>query len=224
LRLADAKLPTITWLAANNILFERRSHPWYRRLTGDLEITHRFIVTDPGSGGGVGGAIGCGMCGDSLGAPTPKGFPPIARYTMSQRAVTGSVLLAPGPHSVYYTRTILPAGKPLGLGECSEGINQAAVREDYLVPLSGLSESDVKASLHNETAIQYRTRDEFAQAVERSLMQQENRLRNLFQAISQRSIPTPSGMHLRIAVEVVDLRGQPPDTLPYVPPRDIAWN
>lgn len=224
LRLADTKSPSVSWLAANNLLYEKKSRPWYRNLTADLAITHRFIVTDPGSGGGTGVGFGCGGCGAGPSLPLPTAFPPIARYTMSQRAVAGSVLLAPGPHNVYYTRTILPAEKPLGFGECSESINQATVRDDYLVPLSGLSENEVKASLHGETAIQYRTREEFEQTVQQSLALQENRLREIFQLIAQRSIPIPPGMQLRIAVEIFDLRGHPPDPLLSVPPRDIAWN
>lgn len=221
LRLADVRSFSFAWLAANNLLCEKKSRPWYRKLVTDLNITHRFTVTDPGIAAGTGG-MGGGVCGDSLGAPMPKGFPPIARYALEQRPARGSVLLAAGPHNVYYNRTIVPADKPTGFGSCSEMLDPATVREEYLAPLSGLSEQATKSRVHGDTHITFTGRDAFQRTVEQSLIRQEAQLRELFQAIDQRTFRTPPGMRLQIVIDVVDLRENKLDPLPSLSPREIT--
>jgi hypothetical protein len=213
-RLADAKWFSLPWLAANNLLWQKKSARWYRGLLEEVSVTHTFVVLDPGSGAGVGVGFGCGTCASGGGQPDPQGYPPIVRYTLGLKAATGSVVVAAGPHTVYYSRTMAT--------DCPDVLDIEAVREGYLGALADVSEKEVHARLQETTRVTYGGREGFLKAVEEALRAQEQQIREWIQRIDSGGLRTPEGLRVRIAVTITDLREDRGDALPSVAAREIA--
>jgi hypothetical protein len=219
LRLREGKSRNIVWLAANNLLFERKSLPWYRAILGEIDVTHRFTVTDPGNGGEIGGGHGGGSCGDGV-AAMPKGFPPVTLYTLVDSAQLGNVWLARGPENVYYERTVVPTNKQVGTGSCGPLPDRMAIRIGYLAQLRHVSAEQAERLFRSETHINYTSAEQFQREAEQSMKTQEQGIRAFIQAIGNDGLRAP-GVHLRIVPEVIDRRQNAKDPLPTVVPRDI---
>ncbi|MGB7761701.1 MAG: hypothetical protein WBL61_17850 [Bryobacteraceae bacterium] len=219
LRFREGKSRDIVWLAANNLLFERKSQPWYRAILGEIVITHRFTVWDTGFGGEIGGGQGGGVYSDGI-AAMPKGFPPVALYTLYDSAQRDSVLLARGPRDVYYRRTIVPTDKQVVFGPCIPFVDRMAIRIGYLAQLRSVPVEQAERLFHSETQIRYTGKENFEREVESSMKAQEQGIRAWIQAIANGGLPA-SGVRLRIVPEVNDKRQNATDPLPAVAPRDI---
>ncbi|MGD0049089.1 MAG: hypothetical protein ABSE42_18985 [Bryobacteraceae bacterium] len=222
LRLREEKSRNILWLAANNLLLERKSQAWYAAILGEIGITHRFTVIDTDRGGGIGGGQFGGGFGDGV-AAMPKGFPPVALYTLQDFAQRGSVLLARGPRDVYYKRTIVPTDKQVGFGSSASSIDRMAIRIGYLAQLRSVPFEQAERLFHSETQIRYTGAENFEREVERSMQIQEQGIRAFLQAIEKNGLRA-TGVRLRIVPEVNDKRENMTDPLPVVAPRDIDLN
>ena len=212
----------LVWLAANNLLSGMKSQLWYGRLLGELSITHRFVVLDPGGGWGSGGSRG-GTCSDGM-IVFPKGFPPIGFYSLEGTARSGVALLAPGPQNIYYRRIVVPADKQAaGFGSCfSVDRQQAGI--GYLAMLSTMEPKQVQQLYHAEIQITYAGLPEFERRVQTALDAQSQGIRQLLAAIAEHGLATPPGLALRIVPEVIDHRRSPTEALPAVAARDILLN
>jgi hypothetical protein len=220
LRLSSDKSQNTVWLAANNLLLEKKSERWYQRLVTELSITHRFIVTDPGGGAGVGSGGGGGGCGDGV-AGMPKGFPPVTMYTLSDGGVRGDVLLARGPKDVYYKRTVVPTNRQVGLGSCLSLLDRMAIRLGYVAALARRSVEETQRLFRSETYTSYTSREDFQREVERSMTEQVLGIRECFQAIENAGMRAPD-IRLRIVPEVNDTRQNPKElALPVVATREF---
>ena len=206
LRLGLEKSRPIVWLAANNLLFERKSQIWYAATLAQISITHRFTVTDPGYGAGIGGGVGGGASGDGI-AALPKGFPPVALYTLQDdvTAQRGSVLLARGPQNVYYKRTVVPTDKQVPFGSGSVALDRMAIRIGYLAQLRHESVEETERLFHSETHILFTTVEDFERQVERDLEAQAEGIRALIQDLARVGLNAPD-VRLHIVPEVVDQR------------------
>jgi hypothetical protein len=221
MRLAGRK-PDILWLAANNLLLHMKSPRWYASTLADLSITHEFIVVD-GSSEGFGGGTGGGMCGDRI-AAMPQGFPPVAIYNLTDNGERGSVLLAEGPKSVYYKRTIVPTGEQVGFGSCTSILDRAAIQIEYLAQLARVEPGKAREVFHPQTEIHYRGVEAFSAEIEQSMSAQENGIRALIDAIHQRGLDPPSDVRLRIVRVITDRRQNATEALPVVGSREIMLN
>lgn len=219
LSLRDQRSRDLAWLAVNNLLFARKSQNWYHALLEEIAITHRFTVVDSGFGG-VGGGEGGGLCGDGV-AVMPKGFPPVALYTLQAAAYPGRVMLAEGPQNVYYERTIVPTNKQVGIGSCTPSYNRMSIRIAYLARLASERDDDVKRLLQSETSIRYSGLEDLQHQIEQALHVQEDGIRALIRAIEKSGLPA-SNTRLRIVPELDDKRQQRIDSLPNVPPREFG--
>ena len=93
------------WLAACNLLTEIEAKGFAAYLLSELTITLTIFVTDTpgqGFGEGLGFSIGCGA---SAGV-WPEGYPPIAYYSLTEKANRGGVVVAPGVPTIYYERSL----------------------------------------------------------------------------------------------------------------------
>ncbi|HLJ50687.1 MAG TPA: hypothetical protein VKU01_31960 [Bryobacteraceae bacterium] len=210
----------IVWLAANNLLFERRSQRWYTAILNEVGVTHRFIVTDSGAGAGSSAGAGGGVCGDGV-AQMPPGFPPVTLFHLENNGRRGSVLLARGPEDVFYKRTIVPTDKQVGFGECSSLVDAAAMRVGYLAKLRHWSVEQTGELFHRETTVPYSTLENFSLEVDRHLKAQEQGIREFIQAVSKDGLTIPD-VRLHLAPEISDRRQRATDPLPVPAPRDIA--
>ncbi len=136
------------WLAANNLLLERKSQTWYTQILKAAAAVHTITVTDPGVMHGV-GESGGGACGDG-GLGFRAAFPPINYYELEDHGSAGSVLLAPGPTPAYYRRILVAEGKASGFGSCSS-LNQTRERFRYLAALSNQPADRVDSLLRHAT-------------------------------------------------------------------------
>jgi hypothetical protein len=222
LRLGLEKSRPIVWLAANNLLFERKSQIWYAATLAQISITHRFTVTDPGYGPGIGDGAGGGVSGGDGIAALPKGFPPVAFYTLQDgvMAQRGSVLLARGPQNVYYKRTVVPTDKQVPFGSGSVALDRMAIRIGYLAQLRHEPFEQTERLFHSETHIPFTTVGDFERQVEREMEAQAEGIRALIQDIVRAGLSAPD-VRLRIVPEAVDRRQTATARLPAVPPREI---
>jgi hypothetical protein len=211
----------LVWLAANNLLSGMKSQLWYGGLLGELSITHRFAVVDPGVGWGFGGSRG-GTCSDGM-TVFPKGFPPIGFYSLEGTARSGVALLAPGPQNVYYQRTVIPTDKQVGFGSCFS-VDRQQARIGYLAELSIMEPKQVQQIYRAETQITYAGLPDFERRVQTALDAQSQGIRQLLAAIAEHGLATPRGLALRIVPEVIDHRRNPAEALPAVAARDILLN
>ena len=60
LQMRDKQLNQAQWLAVNNLLLRTGSARFFATTLAELRIRHRYLVVDPGTGGG----FGCGLVSD----------------------------------------------------------------------------------------------------------------------------------------------------------------
>ena len=231
LRLAAAHGSDEEWLAANNLLFDRKSPRWYESILGDLKITLRFTVIDAETVRESNGGVGGGYCGDTLVPRMPEGgggggggFPPIAHYMLRRKPERGSVLLAEGPHSVYFQRTIQLPGHSGGFGMCSSPLDRDGTRFDFLARLADIPPSRAEIVFRGETLVLFTNGLAFARLADERLKTQEQEVRDLIQEIRKHGMTSASELRVGIEPEVSDRRKNTTEPLPSIPPREILLN
>lgn len=134
LELFEEQTPAARWLAAGNLLLEAKARGFAPRLLSELKIHARVWVYDGEAGGhGGNGGYGCGSGGGSYHAP--EGFPPVGFYTLTSEPTRGAVVVAPGPRTVYYVRSLVPNHCPEC--DCDAPAERDARRLEYLAGLLG---------------------------------------------------------------------------------------
>src|SRR5262249_18070802 len=159
-----------------------------------------FAVTDPGAAGTGGGAGGV-VCRDGV-AAMPKGFPPIAIYTLVDSELRGNVLVAPGPQNIYYKRTVVPTDKQVGTGSCWSQLDRMDYRIRLMAELSDTPVIQARNLFRRNTSISYRGMKEFAQEVAQDLSRQEQGIREILRTIKDHGLVFPPDTVLRITPTV----------------------
>jgi hypothetical protein len=137
LRIAAAE-EGLPWFVAANVLVTRRAAGLGALLLSDLEIT--VVVLESGGGGFIGGSSsGVGDGGSGLAA----GFPPIAHYRLSTASRPGSVVVANGPRTVYYERTLSEPGRGPAASTLRIGGPTSDERLAYIAALLGTDRSQL---------------------------------------------------------------------------------
>ena len=129
------------WRAAGNLLTEVRAPGLAAFLLKDLHISVSVLVVDPGTGGGSGGSGG-GSVGDSI-LGIPKGYPPIGFYNLYDYPRRGYVVLAPGPTTIYYCRTVVDPGTQIGWGDSASTYDRNEAAVEYLAALLNTTPADL---------------------------------------------------------------------------------
>lgn len=208
------------WLAANNLLFERKSQRWYEAILSEITITHQFTVTDPGRGPGFGGGSMGGMGVDGV-AAMPRDFPPIAFYILQNSAARGRVFLAQGPKNIYYERTVVPTNKQVGFGKSYVILNRMEIRIGYLASLGFKPVKDTVRLFHSESYIEFTTNEQFERDARLRMTTQRFEIQELIKAIGKRGLRA-SNTPLRIVPVVNDKRKKTTNPLPSVAVREIV--
>lgn len=220
------KSSDVVWVTANNLLWARGSKRWYAATLAEINITHRFIVSDSYDGEGsrsrVAGSAGA-ACGDGS-ASMPTGFPPVALYELGGSLNSGDVLLAEGPENVFYRRIVVPTDKTVGIASCRSIPDRMRLRIGYLAKLREESLEVTEQLFHSETKVTYTTIQNFGATVERSMKSQEQGIRAFFQHVEKFSYlgPPVPDLRLQIVPEIIDNRQKAAAPLPAVAPRDLA--
>ncbi len=139
LSLFNEAVPDVRWAAVGNLLAGARAPGFAARLLSGLKVEASVYVYDWEGARGYGSSGGCGgLCGDSV--HMPEGFPPVGYYSLNASGVRGSVVLAPGKHTVYYVRALHPdtCGGP------SNGwLARDERRVEYLAEMLGTTEEEL---------------------------------------------------------------------------------
>ena len=122
----------VHWLAAGNLLLASRAQGFAARLLESLKIHASVYVYDREgehdlSGSGFNGGGGCGGGGTGL----DREFPPIFYYALDNSAYRGAIVLATGPHVIYYTRALYPSSCP----SSADWFDRDWMRVEYLEEL-----------------------------------------------------------------------------------------
>jgi len=200
------------WVAACNLLAQTEARGLAAHLLSEMTLELSIVVTDPNSGVSFGMGVGCtSSCGGG-GVPSPPiGFPPIAVYRLVDDARNGRVVVAPGPRTVYYQRTVIGSENGGGLdpGRYQMPWDKDRYVLEYLATLlktttDGLQFTNrASRTIHWKNAAEYRqTFQMYKKEIERSYDQVKNRLieRDLLSA-AESEVLTP-----KITVRVFDER------------------
>ena len=98
------------WVAACNLLAESKAPGFAALLLKSLKIKIEIAVSERGNrmyGYGSGVSSGSSACG---GSGVTEDFPPTARYKLIQDPKRDAVVVAPGPHPVFYERQVFGTG------------------------------------------------------------------------------------------------------------------
>jgi hypothetical protein len=218
LRLRTDEARPLVWLAANNLLFERKSQPWFATLLGELRITHRLTAVDTARPIGRAGHGG-GICGDGI-TRFPKGYPPVVHYELHDNGQRDAVLLAHGPRDVFYSRVVAPTDQQAGTGTCSTMVDHPSMRLAYLAALHDTPAYEVEKLFQDSTEIAFTTPAAFEQEANRLLAVQAQSIRTVLNEIAARGLRAPE-VPLRIVPEVIDQRTAAHDPLPAIADRPI---
>jgi len=105
LSIAEQPESTVCWVAACNLLAESKAPGFATFLLKSVKIKVEVAVSekgyDPYGSGVSGGSVACGVF------QVPDSFPPTARYQLIQEPERDAVVVAPGPHPVFYERKVI---------------------------------------------------------------------------------------------------------------------
>jgi hypothetical protein len=138
------------WLAAGNLLLERRVPGFAAAVLRGLKVHAGITVT---TGGDLGPGEGSGTCGDSF-AIRKQGWPEIGLYAFvnsTGKPESDEIVLVPGRDSAYYIRGVNNSYLSPVLGSCNNFRDLDLVRQHYLEALLDISPSDqppIKSSVN----------------------------------------------------------------------------
>lgn len=140
----------IAWLAAGNLLSDEKAPGFAGELLNELRVAVTISIVERGvvAGFSLGSGSGTGCIAVGL-TQVPRDYPPIGFYEITDRPIVGAVVLAAGPHVVYYQRSvILPGqvGAPASLGSGDIDRNREIVEFLKALVGPGLLSSDLKPS------------------------------------------------------------------------------
>ena len=228
-KMREENLTDVEWLAVSNLLLRFRPQELFAMTLRELKITHRFEIVDPQRGIGFGGISACRAAASVPTARTPVGFPPVGAYSLewgtTDDALGGDVLLAPGPHNIYYKRTVVPAGAE---GRIATPPPAAPDRQQFLLEyierLSGLTAENGSTLFHPVTTIEWRSAADCARAIEAALDRQATNIAALLADQKQLGRVNLDGIRMEIAPTVEDRRQNASGDLPIVGPKPIPLN
>jgi hypothetical protein len=88
--------------------------------------------------------------------PVPKGFPPLARYTLHTGPKPGAVSVAPGPESVFWSRSWYRDGLNCSIAEDYGSLRQA--RAEWLEGMLGVKQRPVVRAVDPPAALEWKDR------------------------------------------------------------------
>jgi hypothetical protein len=134
----------VRWRAVSNLLTSAKAPGFAAELLTELHVKVTINVVDPDqAGGGIGSGYG-GYRGARLGISVPADFPPTGFFEITDEALAGNVVFAPGPHVVYYSRSVTQPGATGPRTGAIEGrLDKDSAVVEYLKVLTGASGIDL---------------------------------------------------------------------------------
>jgi hypothetical protein len=215
--LAETPTNRIRWLALGNLLAQSRAPGFAAFLLREMKISVAIAVFSPerelggGWGGGDGGG-GRGFC-----AP-PEGFPVVASYTLTDYAARGAVVVADGPHTIFYTRHFnLCSGEDDSL---SLRGSPDRYRLEFLLAMLGITPDESKFDVNPYFEIIWQDARQYAREVRRIRREVRQSYRDLLRQLQESKLLLPTeaeALTPNISYEISDQRNGSPPPLPEVP-------
>lgn len=144
LSIAEQSGCEVCWVAACNLLAETKAPGFAAFLLKSLKVKVEITVSESGKTSvgrfGSSSSVGCGVF------QVPDGFPPTALYRLTDRPSRDAVVIAPGPHSVFYERQVVEPGVTNQRWGSSYdyGVERDRYRLEYLAALLGQTASQLE--------------------------------------------------------------------------------
>jgi hypothetical protein len=221
LELREQKQSLAQWVAVNNLLYRMKSPSLFAKTLQEVEISPIFEVRDTDEPVGYcGGGFGSGLLERKL----PAGFPPVALYELQVDYITpveGAPVVIEGPTNVYLRRAVIEPGKTMEWVEIGLDWIPGVYRERYLTAAGSLSDQQRDQLFHPFIPIYWESEEQVAREMSRHMDEQADAIRN-FVAGSALLAGSASGVRMRLAPAISDVRRITHDPLPKVEPREIV--
>ena len=221
LRLREAALEPVQWLAVSNLLLARKSQALFSSSLREVSISHAFDLRDPGDNSGYGGGTGGGIYADG-GLAMPKGFPPIGIYLLVDSGMAGDVLLARGPEDAYYRRFVVPTDVQKGFGVSRGMVDRQKTRIGYLALLARQPELQVENLFQSQTTIEFQNDAQLRRQWDAALAAQEAAIRSFVRSAQASGMGSVAGIALKIVPQVEDRRKTTAGPTPPLTPREFV--
>jgi hypothetical protein len=215
---------TVAWTAIGNYLLALRSSRWAVRLFKEEDITHRFIVVNPGSWGGYGGGVSGPAWGSGGWGAWPRDFPPRVVNYLTFDPAAGGALIAPGPRNVYAVRQEFPLDLPPPSSRALS--NTFGVwkkpRIEYLAALASTSAGELEPLFQSKTRVEWQSAASLKESIARETALQIEAIREFARRLARSGITGLEGLQLQVLIEIEDARKSREVPLPAVPPRTFT--
>jgi hypothetical protein len=204
-------------IAVGNLLCSAKVPGFAPRLVRRVEMKLKIVVADERTSIGLGGGRSGGF-GDGL-LLVPEGYPPTVFYKLSTLKKLESVLVADGPHPVYYERRERK-GRHLGVGGGGFDRNTQDLVREWLGVLVGRKASDLGIPEKRNLSIAYESPEHFtaeAKAARDRLLANHGKLVKALVAKNLVSEAEAKALKPRLNITVDDRRKKKDPPLPKFP-------
>jgi hypothetical protein len=220
LSIAEQPEREVCWVAACNLLAETKAPGFAAFLFKSIKIKIDITVSESGntlyvSGGSAGGA-GCGI------SQITDGFPPTAFYQLIHRPSRDAVVVAPGPHPVFYERRVTEPGRAnqKGLSVYDQSVDRDRYCLEYLAALLNQNESELELrTSYYKSIASSGIKSYKAEVISLRELATGNFERLKKQCIERNLLSEPEAEALRpnLSITVRDLRQNKTPQLPEIP-------
>lgn len=206
----------VRWVALCNALAETKAPGFAPFLLRTLSIKATVFVSDQHKVGGFAGGESWGSAGDGF-AQIPRGFPPLAYYSLTDIPSLGDTVIAPGTTPIYYGRRLVSTYNQFMTGTIDNGGNENEKRVKYLAELLNAEPSefelDAKPTFHITCRDKHHCTDQLEE-ISRTLHTTYAHVTHRLRDEGLLSKDDSEGLKPPITIEIKDLRTQKPFPLP----------
>lgn len=206
------QMPLVRWQAIGNLLAGEKAPGFAGRLLAQMqEINVTIEVSDSGVAGGEAGDDLYGISRRFV----PEGYPPIAYYQLTNQQTPGAILVAPGPHPIYYERTVVEPGHEMLLDSPGVqwnshfGDRRDPMRLEYLAMMLGVPADKVRFDTKPLRTIQWSGQEHYARTLEGVCTLVLGKFDSLKALLTARGLITSSeaaAIHARVHLKIFDFR------------------
>jgi hypothetical protein len=208
------------WLAAGNILAERRAEGFAATVLGNMTVHMSLIVTSPhGSMSGFGSSA----CGDSFAGPPEdrSAWPEIGIYGLTESG-PGATLLADGADPSYYKRKIGRLYSSVeGSSQCIDSITNQwdRFRQRYVARMLGDPQDEPRLKVSIVHTVIWKNSKAYVTYLRGLVQQQQEAFAEVAQRLTNRHLMTAeeaAAARLHLEIAIVDDREDKTAPLPRV--------
>jgi hypothetical protein len=209
------------WLAVGALLLERRAEGFAAAVVEGMTVHAQVMVTEPGTGSGVGGSALC--CGAGLPPKDKAGWPPLGVYAFGgcgNRVQVGAMVLAGGTDPAYYHRQVNASYHADALS-CGCNPDKDLVRQHYLTRMLFETDEHPPVRAHVPHTIVWQSPDAYRSELAAFMGEQQHVLAELARRLGERSLLSEAeakSIRPRLQIRVWDQRASQEDALPAVAP------